>query len=446
MTVASEQLSSADAPPLGREAQAARSPWVLLALLMAVAATSHFNRISMPIAGDERVMAQYGIKPTQMGWVYSSYLIAYTLCMIPGGWFIDRFGPKLALGAMGCGSALFVALTGLVGLRLADGSLVFLSLLVVRALMGAVTAPLHPSCARVVGTRVPAGARSLANGMVTGAALVGIAATPLVFGSLIGRFDWPSAFLIAACFTALVTLAWFVFTPEDPELRRGTRGSQDPGPDGGRPASPAGSLAGWPLLLRDRSLILLTVSYAAVGYFQYLFFYWMHFYFEDVLQLPDEKSRLYTAIPVLAMGAGMPLGGWACDLLEGFLGVRWGRRIVPMAGMAGGAAFLVLGILTKQPAWIVTWFAFALGAVGAAEGPFWSTSIERGGRWGGSAAALINTGGNAGGILAPIVTPWVGEHYGWPWAVALGSVVCLLGVVLWLGVEAGHAIDETRAA
>src|SRR5215208_1140872 len=98
---------------------------------MALAAISHFNRISMAIAGDERIMAEYGLPPTRMGTIYSAFLITYMLGMIPGGWVIDRFGAKAALTAVGLGSSAFVALTGCVGLVVADGRSAFVALLVV---------------------------------------------------------------------------------------------------------------------------------------------------------------------------------------------------------------------------------------------------------------------------------------------------------------------------
>jgi dipeptide/tripeptide permease len=69
------------------------------------------------------------------------------------------------------------------------------------------------------------------------------------------------------------------------------------------------------------------------------------------------------------------------------------------------------------------------------EGPFWASAVELGGRRGGSSAALFNTGGNAGGLLAPFVTPWVGERFGWGSAVALGALICLVGVVLWFWID-----------
>jgi len=203
----------------------------------------------------------------------------------------------------------------------------------------------------------------------------------------------------------------------------------------------AGALPARRSTLASRSLVLLTISYGAVGYFQYLFFYWMGYYFQKVLELPERTSRRYEAILPLAMALGMPLGGWLSDRLERALGAARGRRITPMAGMGAGAVLLALGVQAREPAWIVTWFALALGAVGTAEGPFWATAIELGGRRGGRSAAFFNTGGNAGGILAPIVTPWIGQRYGWPWALALGGAVCLLGVVLWVGIDPGGRPD-----
>lgn len=418
-----------------------RAPWTIIGLLMAVSAFIYFNRINMPIASDERIMAQYSLSPETMGWVYSSLLITYTICMIPGGWFIDRFGAKNALSVVVFGSALFTALTGVVGWVAPDGRFVVIALLLVRGLMGVVTAPIYPSCARLVGYWMPAGSRSLANGLVTGAALVGIAITPPVFGAMISRFGWPLAFLIAGVLTAALAAAWTHYGAEQPPATAKLSKFPDPELAGDLPADLAGPSSGWGALLCDRSLVLLSASYAAIGYFQYLFFYWMNYYFQKKLGLPVETGRFYAAVPPLAMAVGMPLGGWVSDRLEH---TGFSRKIVPMAGMGAGAALLGLGLVTHDPRWIVAWFSLALGAVGAAEGPFWVTAIERGGRRGGSAAALMNTVGNAGGILAPILTPWVGQRYGWPSAVILGSLVCVAGLFLWLGIDTGRKASDAE--
>ena len=120
----------------------------MLAFLMALCFISHFNRASITNAGDERIMGQFGISTESMGVVYSAFLLVYTVFMIPGGWLIDRRGPRLALTCMGLGSALCCALTGGIGFGFLAAGQVWLALLVVRSLMGLMTTPLHPGAAR----------------------------------------------------------------------------------------------------------------------------------------------------------------------------------------------------------------------------------------------------------------------------------------------------------
>jgi MFS transporter, ACS family, D-galactonate transporter len=406
----------------------------IVALLMAIVFTGHFNRISIATAGDTRIMRQYDIAPERMGLVYSALLLMYTLCMIPAGLFIDRFGPRVALAVLGIGSAFFVAMTGAVGLLLRDGGAVFFGLVVVRGLLGVVFSPLHPGSARAVGLWVPSDWRSRTNGLVNGSALLGIAVTPLVFGALIDRVDWPFAFVIAGGFTAVLALIWMTLATDQPHPTEAPLVANVP-------ETNVESLRD---LFTRRSLVLLTLSYGAVGYFQYLFFYWMTYYFQTVLELPERQSRFYAAIPPLAMAAGMPLGGWLSDRLERTIATPRSRCIVPMAGMTAGALLLTLGAFAQEPAWIVFWFALALGAVGASEGPFWATAVELGGRRGGSSAAFFNTGGNAGGMLAPVITPLIGRQFGWGYAVGVGALVCLVGVVLWFWIDPRERSDNCR--
>ena len=202
---------SVDDSHLGRHGVGAairHHPWRLVALLAAICFLGHFNREGMAIAADMRIMAQYDISPVQMGTVYSAFLAAYTLAMIPGGWVIDRFGPRLALAVVCLGSALFVALTGAVGLVVVSGAAAFSALLWIRGLMGAVSAPLHPASANAVALGVPALRRSAANGIVTGASLLGVAATYLVLGRMIEVLDWTWAIISAAAVTAALGLVW----------------------------------------------------------------------------------------------------------------------------------------------------------------------------------------------------------------------------------------------
>ncbi len=406
-------------------------PWRLVALLAAICFLAHFNRVSMAVAADQQIMPQFGITATQMGFVYSAFLFAYTLAMIPGGWLVDERGPRFALAAVCFGSGLFVALTGVVGLVASSAGVALVALFLVRGAMGVVSAPLHPAAANAVALGVPLEGRSAANGIVTGAALLGVASTFIIFGTMVDRFSWPVAFLEAAVITIALGELWNYGAG----AAVARRSSDAPG--GPHPSIDEPEFHFMRAVRTNKNLILLTGSYACVGYFQYLFFYWMHYYFETVLRLGSEQSKWYAAIPPLAMAFGMPLGGWLSDRLMMRFGWRTARTGLAVVAMGASAGLLLLGIRATDPMWIVTWLSLALGVLGMAEGPFWVTAVEVGRGRGGASAGIFNTGGNAGGILAPIITPWVSETlgYGWQAGITLGSVVGLIGAVLWLGID-----------
>jgi sugar phosphate permease len=413
--------------------------WRIVTLLMALSFMSHFHRVSMPVAGSEHIMGEFHLSPTEMGLVYSAFLLTYTIFMTPGGWFADRFGSRAALLAMSAGSAVFGALTGLVGWLFA-GTAVFIALLLVRGLMGIFNAPLYPSSGRMVARWLPPGQRAWANGLITGAAPLGIAMANVLFAFLMDGVGWRLAFVLTGLLTAALAALWFTYATDFPSQHPGVNQAEWNLLQSAGNAAPGGEekdgvRGDWLHLLRNRNLLLLTLSYTAVGYFEYLFFYWMDYYFKGVLRLDEHESRFYAALPPLAMMVSMPLGGWVSDRLSQVYGYRVGRSLVPVVGMIASAVLLYAGISATQPGWIVLWFALALAAVGACEGPFWTTAVEVGGARGGTSAGICNTGGNLGGILATSLTPLVSAYFGWFVGLSLGSLVCLLGVVLWLWID-----------
>jgi MFS family permease len=465
---------SPDVIPVNGPPRATWVRWRVVGLLLAFSFMSWFNRVSMAVAYDERIKEELGIPEEAIGVVYTAFLFAYMIFMTPGGWLADRAGPRRALALMGFGSALFCALTGAVGALALSAAGVLAFFLIIRATMGAFTAPIYPASGRALMHWLPPRQRAGANGAVMGAALLGIAATYFGFGALLDWFDWPTAFAITGGVAALLAVIWACYVTDwpwqhpavnDAELRWIGAGrprrpvlkdlSEVPeprrlpandvpeavragGPPPRRPAAREKAPSAWQALLGNRSLMLLTVSYAAVGYFEYLFYFWMHYYFDGVLKLGKTESRVYSTVLYLAMAAGMLLGGWVSDRLQQAWGRRRGRAAVVVSGMLGGAAFLGVGLLATEPGWIATWFALALAAVGATEGPLWATALELGGRHGATAAGIFNTGGNAGGLVAPVVTPLVSQSFGWPWGIGLGSLVCLAGVTLWLWIDPGE--------
>src|SRR4051812_9585661 len=88
--------------------------WLIVVLLVGQVFLAHFNRIAITVAGSERFIGN-GLSAEQMGEVYWAFLFVYTIGMLPGGWLIDRLGPRWALAGMGVGLGLCAALTGALG-------------------------------------------------------------------------------------------------------------------------------------------------------------------------------------------------------------------------------------------------------------------------------------------------------------------------------------------
>jgi len=419
--------------------------WRIVGLLLGYAALVHFNRISIAVAGTERLMPEFNISPVLMGALSSAYLWTYTLMMTPGGWFIDRFGSRASLLLVGFGSALCVGLTGVAGFTVSSAATIVPLLFAIRAFLGVTNAPFHPGAAHAVSRWIPGPQRAGVNGLVNAAALAGISCTYYLFGFMMDRLGWPAAFVCAAVVTGLVAAAWMATAASGPGLHPGVNDEERRLIGTDASGSPAAgrltSVAPW----KKRSVILLTLSYAAVGYFQYMFFYWMQYYFDTVLGLGKDRGRLYATIPTVAMALGMAAGGWLTDRAQVRWGARRGRTFVTVAGMVASAGLLGAGVIFREPAWIVTCFSLALASLGASEGAFWTTATDLGGERSGVAAAIVNTGGNAGGALAPILTPLISAHFGWQGGLAVAAIYCFLGAILWRWIDPDEGIQTAES-
>lgn len=417
-----------------------RVRWLVVGLLMMLALLGHFNRVSISVAGSERFLRDGLMTPVQLGQVYTCFLVVYTLCMLPAGWWIDRLGPSRMLTCMAVGMGACVVLTGALGFLALPGGAFWVALMGVRGVAGMASTPLHPSAARLVALWIPPSARVWANGLVTAGALVGIAASYPVFGALMDWLDWPRAYVLCGLGMMAFGVAWHLLAADhatehrwaDDAERSLVGRSHLP-----RHQSTLETLRGFMRLFRDRQLVLLTLSYAAVGYFQYLFFYWIEYYFEKQLHLPAVASRRASAIVMLAMAAGMALGGWCADRLSRRWGRRWGRRALALGGMIGSAVFALVGLNAADASAVTFWFALALAALGACEGVFWTAVAELGGRSGGLAAAFLNTGGNGGGAVAPWLTALlIAKSNGdFTQAIGVACAVSVLGALLWLWLD-----------
>ncbi len=65
------------------------------------------------------------------------------------------------------------------------------------------------------------------------------------------------------------------------------------------------------------------------------------------------------------------------------------------------------------------------------EGVFWTTATDIGGKSRGLSGAFMNTGGNVGGLMSPVLTPIMAQQIGWSGSIVVACVISAVGGLVW---------------
>jgi len=419
-----------------------RVPWRIVALLCATATASYICRVNVSTAG-VLLMEEFRLTQVEMGRVFSAFLLGYALFQIPAGMAADRWGARRVLGGA---ALLWVGLTvaqarvgtgpfqvGLVGTLAA--------FMAWRFALGVAEAPTYPGAAQGVSRWVPAAYQARANGIVIASIGLGSALAPPLVSSVMVAWGWRAALVVSAVPALAVALVWFVVAEPLSSVSAARVAPSVPGPgDAGRTsgASAPGTGAGpQPApTLRTRSFALLTASYTLQGYVGYIFVSWFYLYLVQERGFSLLGGAWMSSLPWVLSIVSIPLGGWISDrLTAGALGPVWGRRVVPMAGMALSGALISVGAHTGSAVLAAVTLALATALVLCVEGPFWAMMMRVSGARSGTAGGIMNMGSNLGGLISPALTPVLAAWIGWEAALHIAAALAVVAAVLWVGVR-----------
>ncbi|MFI2378458.1 MFS transporter [Streptomyces sp. NPDC018964] len=142
----------------------------------------------------------------RMQFIVDGYALALAGALLTAGTLSDRYGHKRATLL---GTAVF-GVGSVVGMS-ADGSG---QLVAARVLMGLGAAFIMPGTLAVLVDVFPPGERARAIGVWSGSSALGVAAGPVVGGTLVGHFWWGSIFLVNLVPVAVVLVAGALLLPE----------------------------------------------------------------------------------------------------------------------------------------------------------------------------------------------------------------------------------------
>jgi ACS family glucarate transporter-like MFS transporter len=188
--------------------------------------------------------------------------------------------------------------------------------------------------------------------------------------------------------------------------------------------------------LWNRSFAFLTLSYTLQGYVGYIFVSWFYLYLVQERGFGMLAGAWVNSMSWILSIVSIPLGGVISDrLAASALGKAWGRRTVPLAGMAASGILISVGAHTKSPATAAAALALATAFVLSVEGPFWATMMRIAGPASGTAGGIMNMGCNLGGLISPVLTPLLASWLGWENALHVAAGLAIIAAALWLGIS-----------
>jgi ACS family glucarate transporter-like MFS transporter len=405
------------------------SRWTLVSLLTGVALVSYIERTNIAVAA-KFIKPEFGLTDVQMGQVFSSFLIGYSLFQVPAGRMGDRFGPRIVLALAAFSWGLLTLLTGLLPGVVVTGTVAVLwTFFIIRFLLGVGEAGTFPVAARAIANWVPPAGRGRANAIVIAGLSLGSAVTPPLIVWVMVHLGWRASFYVASVFAFATAAAWWLVARDSPSGERRPAKSS-------RIADPEVASQSWWLLFRNRNVTLLALSYFVAGYVLYIFVFWLFTYLVDVRQFSVLKSGLFSALPWIVAAVLTPIGGVFTDWFARRWGNR-GRRGVVLVGLAVSGLSLLYGAMVRDPYLAILGLSLAVGFEQFTEASFWAVTSNVAGPHAGAATGILNTMGNVGGIASTALVPIFVKHFGWVVALGSGTVLALLGALLWFWINTG---------
>jgi ACS family glucarate transporter-like MFS transporter len=436
-------------------ARASSVRWRILAMLVVMSFISYILRTNLSFAAPEMI-ADLGLTEIQWGYVMAAFTAGYTLFQFPGGILGDRFGPRRVLTAIAVLWAVTTAVTSLVPGSGGFPVFVIIAVLVaVRFLVGITQAPIFPVVNASVVRWFPPGGWALPLGLTSTGLTLGGATGAIVVPMLIERYGWRTAFVIIAPLGLLMAAAWWWYARDNPRHHPAVNDAEMDLVLAGRDATELDSLevspeagagpSAWLQVLKNRDVLLLTLSYSMMNFVFYIVFNWFFYYLVEVRGFSATDAGFVASAQWIAGSIGATVGGWLCDRMCRRFGLRWGCRWPIVFGMGISIVLLLVGALHPNATIAVTAMVLLFFFNQLTEGPYWATSVAVGGRHAGAAGGVLNTGANAMGIVNALLVPWLALIFGWTTAIASAAVFALVGIVLMLLVRADCPIDHGAA-
>jgi MFS family permease len=391
--------------------QALQTVPALVLLLGASVTLNYIDRGAIGVAAP-LMTSDLGLSATTFGLAVAAFYWIYAPIQLVLGRLCDRFSVYrlLALGTL-----LWSISTLLMGFVAG-----FLSLFLLRLILGIGESIAFPGSSKIISRHVPPDRRGMANAVVAFALALGPAVGTLVGGSLLAAFGWRIMFVIFGIASGLWLFPW----------QRVVRAL---------PADAAVNEATFPVrkILGRWSLWSMGIGHALSNYGFYFLLAFLPLYLVrqrglTIIEMTMLATLGYAAQAVAALTLGAISDHWTRSGRSEAVIRRW-----MLAGGQLAAGVAIIGIFAAHD--LVT-VAMLLCVAGVATGSlslnlYAVAQMFAGPRASGTWVGIQNAVGNTSGIVGPVISGILIDRAGYGGAFALTAAVTAFGAIWWaLGV------------
>jgi MFS family permease len=363
-------------------------------MTVALAFLTYMDRVCISVTAPA-IIRDLRLTPVQMGFAFSAFTATYALFELPTGWWADRKGSRYVLTRIVVWWSIFTGLTA--------AAWNFVSLFTLRALFGLGEAGAWPTVARALSRWFPQEERGTAQGIFFMGAHLGGGLTPMIVAIIASRIGWRATFPVLSIAGFCWAIVWFRGFTDEPRAHKSITVDELNWIEARRPMAPeAFDSSILRKALRTPGLWFLCLMYFTQTYGFNLYVTWLPAYLQHENKFSGTALAIFAGLPLLLSVPADLLGGIVTDRLSSRLGLRRGRCLVGFGSLFMAALFLVGGSSCRG---VISALLIGLAAASAnlLLGASWAACADIAGDHAATLGAAMNTSGQIGGVLSPII-------------------------------------------
>jgi len=407
----------------------------VLAMAVLLAGITYLDRVCISSTAPY-MMRDLGLTPVQMSFVFSAFTLAYGIFEIPTGWWGDRVGTRRVLTRIVSWWSAFTIATG--------GVFNYASLLATRFLFGIGEAGAWPNVARTFSRWMPRSERGTAQGIFFMGAHLSGGLTPLLVTAVLGVMHWRAIFVLFGSVGSVWAVLWYRWFRDDPSMHPEVSERELTLIQQGRVIeSGHGSGTPWKRLLANRHVAGLCLMYFTQTYGFYFYVTWLPTYLKSTSAFSPLMLGILSGMPLILSVLADLFGGLTTDRLTRRWGPRAGRAMVGGGSLFAAGVFMICGASAGVPLAAAILISLAGAASNFLLGAAWGTCIDMGGRHSGVLGGTMNTAGQVGGVLSPVVAALIVQRFSsWSGPLYVTGTLYLLGSLCWLWIDPRRHLGE----